>query len=376
MFLDERAQHRLTFSGQRQLALAEISPDISEESQAALRQLSLERLMAYGVDHADAMELRARVQSGEIWQTAASDLAHSLTAPSLLVAAETRATRTSRLFRASALLRMSQMMMFLDNDERRGIFAQAAQLFEEATTLAGDRERMIIDCDGAPLIGWMYPAAVPVGQVIVIGGIEGWAMDFAAMGVEFAKRGLDTLLLDGPGQGESRLLFGHLLTAKWDEDYACVITALAQRSPLPIGFVGNSMGGAVAVHVAARDARIKACCDNGGSSRPGGPRPLNSFFRKMMAHAGAATPEEAYAIWGTVDPIASAHPLMCPLLVVQGGNDPLVTMEHAERILESAQSSDKRLELFSDGDHCIYNHSDDKHAVIGDWMASRLAVAG
>jgi pimeloyl-ACP methyl ester carboxylesterase len=367
--------HRLTFSGARHLALAEIAPDISEESQAALRQLSLERLMAYGVDHADAMELRTRVQSGEGWQAAATDLASRLTAPDLALAIETAATRAGRLYRASALLRMSQMMMFLDNGERREIFAEAARLFEEAALLSGDRDRMIIEGDSGPLVGWMYPAAATIGQVIVIGGIEGWAMDFGAMGVEFAKRGLDALLLDGPGQGESRLRFGHLLSARWEEDYACVISALARRSPLPIGFVGNSMGGAVAVHVAARDSRIKACCDNGGSSRPGGPRPFNSFFRKMMAHAGATTADQAYAVWGTVDPIASAHPLTCPLLVVQGGNDPVVTMEHAERMLDRAQSPDKRLELFSDGDHCIYNHSDDKHALIGDWMASRLTAA-
>jgi len=372
----EAFRHRLVFSGERHQALTDIRSDISEESQAALRQLSLERLMAYGVHHSDAMELRARVQAGEVWQTVANSLADTLTGPRLEIAAETRATRTNRLFRASALLRMSQMMMFVDSDQRRSIFARAAGLFEQAAILSGGCQRMIIQCDGGPLVGWMYPAPNPVGQVIVIGGIEGWAMDFAAMGHELSKRSLDVLLLDGPGQGESRILLGHMLTAKWEADYECVITALAKRSPLPIGFVGNSMGGAVAVHVAARDARIKAVCDNGGSSRPGGPRPFNSFFRKMMAHVGAETVDDAYAVWGTVDPIAAAHRLSCPLLVVQGGEDPVVTIEHATRMLDHAASSDKRLELFSDGDHCIYNHSDDKHALIGDWIASRLRAIG
>ena len=54
-----------TFSGMRPLAHAEPSEDLPLESQAALRQLALERLMAYGVHHADAVELRAPAGSGD-----------------------------------------------------------------------------------------------------------------------------------------------------------------------------------------------------------------------------------------------------------------------------------------------------------------------
>ncbi|MDB5578588.1 MAG: hypothetical protein JWR80_3764 [Bradyrhizobium sp.] len=376
MSQDISLQQVLSFSGHRQLAVAGLAADLTEESQAALRQLSLERLMAYGVHHADAMELRGRVQAGEQWQAVATDLAAKLTAPVVVIAAETGASRINRLFRASALLRMSQMMMFTDSAERRDIFAEAARLFGEAADLAGDRQRMMIECQDAPLVGWLYPAEKAIGQVIVIGGIEGWAMDFAEMGCQLSRRGMDTLLLDGPGQGESRLAHHHRLDANWEQGYSCVLAALQRRSSLPIGIVGNSMGGAVAVHLAARDARIQACCGNGGSSDPGRQRPLNSFFRKMMAHAGANTPEEAYAVWGTIDPVAAAFPVSCPLLIVQGGEDPVVSMEHAQRIHDAAASPDKRIVVFSDGDHCIYNHSDDKHAVIGDWMASRLVAAG
>ena len=192
--------HVLAYEGDRQLAPLAPAADLSEESQAALRQLSLERLIAYGVHHADAMVLRGRVQAGEPWQEVTTSLAANLTAP-LMLGAETAASRISRRFRASALLRMSQMMMFDDNEERRSIFAEAARLFTEASELAGDRQRMIIDCRGSPLVGWLYPATNAVGQAIVIGGIEGWAMDFAEMGAQFARRGVTTLLLDGPGQG-------------------------------------------------------------------------------------------------------------------------------------------------------------------------------
>jgi hypothetical protein len=28
--------------------------------------------------------------------------------------------------------------------------------------------------------------------------------------------------------------------------------------------------------------------------------------------------------------------------------------------------------IFSDGDHCIYNHAEDKHNLIGDWVFDKL----
>jgi len=45
---------------------------LSVESQAALRQFSLERLMGYGLAYADVIELRARVLEEEGWEPAAT----------------------------------------------------------------------------------------------------------------------------------------------------------------------------------------------------------------------------------------------------------------------------------------------------------------
>ncbi|MFD5087234.1 hypothetical protein ACFWOG_31920 [Kitasatospora sp. NPDC058406] len=53
----------LTFVGDRTGA-EEATARLSGESRAALRQFSPERITGYGVDHADAVELRARVSEG------------------------------------------------------------------------------------------------------------------------------------------------------------------------------------------------------------------------------------------------------------------------------------------------------------------------
>ena len=367
------------FSGQRQSAHKPFETVASEESQAALRQMSLERLMAYGVHHADAMELRGRVWSGETWQSVAYDLAETcLSRAGPTVAPETPQTSANRLFRASALVRMSQMMMVGNSAERSAIVRRAGQLYEEASALVADRERILFETPNGLLTAWMHhsKASKAVGWVVVIGGIEGWAMDFGEMGNALAERGVNAVALDGPGQGESRMVHGHFLNLGWEAAYAAVFDALQRSNPsLPIGFIGNSMGGAVGMHLARIDRRIAAFCDNGGGPKPARPRSSTTFAQKMAAHVGDVSIEASTEVWRSIVPIDPDLPVRCPLLVVHGALDPVVSTEDAKAMFDSGVSDDKHLVIFDDGDHCIYNHADDKHALIGDWIVSRLANA-
>jgi len=372
----EKAPHAIVrpFTGRSAPAVTAEDP-ACPEAQAALRQLSLERLMAYGVHHADAVELRGRVAAGEAWQAVAAELAETdLAPPEASSAPASHATRANRLYRASALLRMSQMMMLSDTDERREIYSRAADLYLEAATLTADREKTIVETAQGPLVGWLFsPRRPPIGCAVVIGGVEGWAMDFGALGLALAERGVETLALDGPGQGESRMTHRHYLTKTWTRSYAGVFDFMTTRNGgVPLAFVGNSMGGAVGLHLASREPRIVACCDNGGPKLPGRPRPNNSFSLKMAAHCGEVTEDEANSVWRTVDTVTTDTPLTCPLLIVQGGLDPMVSNEDAKAIFDWAKSPDKQMVTFSDGDHCVYNHADDKHNLIGDWVADRL----
>ncbi|MFE6826342.1 alpha/beta hydrolase [Streptomyces sp. NPDC057690] len=350
---------------------------LSVESQAALRQFSWARMTGYGVDHADAVELRARVVEGQGWRSAATELADACSRRvEDATGAGRRPTRIAYLRRASALLRMSQMMMLSDTAERRAIFARAAELYARAAEASGDRERVTIDTDCGPLAGWLVLAdGTAVGSAVVIGGVEGWAMDFDSVGEALAARGVDALLLDGPGQGETRLTHEHYLTARWRDAYGRAVGFLDERSPgRPIGFIGNSMGGSVAMAVAAQDTRIRACVDNGGIHAPWlVPPTMGTFFSKMVAACGTEDAARAVDVWKTVTPLADGPNAGYPLLVVQGGEDPMVSTDLAQILLRGAPTDDKRMVVFSDGNHCVYNHKHDRDALIADWTAARLS---
>jgi esterase/lipase len=354
---------------------------LSVESQAALRQFSLERLMGYGLAYADVIELRARVLEGEGWQAAATALAEIVLEQAN--AASTGPAQTTRILylrRASALLRMSQMMMLVDTRERRSIFARAATIYGQASKLQSDRRRVLIETESRPLVGWLIPArGGAVASAIVIGGVEGWAMDFDSLGEALSVRGIDALMLDGPGQGESRFDHNHYLSVHWSDAYRSAIDFLERRSAgHRIGFIGNSIGGSFAMAMASIDQRVSACCCNGGVIKPTLARGKTTFFAKMVAACGTDNEEEALAAWGAVDPIAPTIAPRSgkgyPLLIVQGGKDPMIPTAASEMLLAAAPTDDKEMVVFSDGDHCIYNHRDDRDALIADWVRSRLAL--
>ncbi|NUP16090.1 MAG: alpha/beta fold hydrolase [Streptomyces sp.] len=367
-----------TFVGRR-AELDEVTSTLTIESQAALRQFSLERLMGYGVDYADAIELRARVLDGQLWQDAATAVAQAcLDRVSASPEGFGTPTRVVYLRRASALTRMSQVMMLSDTAERREIYRRAADLYAQAADLAGDREQLAVETDEGTLAGWAIPAGEnAVASAVVIGGVEGWAMDFDSTGVALAERGVDAFMLDGPGQGESRMSNGVYLTAGWLDAYRHVIDELDRRAPgRPIAVIGNSMGGSFMMALAAADPRIAACCNNGGIPAPGLiPPSIGTFFTKMMAFCASDDAEETSAIWGTVNPVAEGPNAGYPLLVVHGGKDPLVSDDRVDMLVRLAPTDDQEMVVFSDGDHCIYNHRQDRDVLIADWVRTRLSQA-
>ncbi len=347
---------------------------LTGESQAALRQFSLERVIAYGLDYADAVELRGRVLGGASWREAATLLAQTALNAASSAGDGCAPTRAHYLDRASALVRMSQMMMLVDDDDRRAVYAHATEHYAEARRVLGDAEHVTIDSEAGALAGWILPAANPVGSAVVVGGVEGWSMDFDSIGRALAARGVTALMLDAPGQGETRFTHHHYLTTAWRQSYRRAVDLLEARVPQQrVGIVGNSMGGSFAMAAAVDDARIAACCNNGGVAAPGAIGPAaGTFFTKMMAVCGVEDAGLAMQSWSSVTPTADGPNAGYPLLMVHGGRDPMISTAEARDMFDATPTHDKQMVVFSDGDHCVYNHRTDRDILIADWMRSRL----
>ena len=55
-----------------------------------------------------------------------------------------------------------------------------------------------------------------------------------------------------------------------------------------------------------------------------------------------------------------------------GIEDRIFLLENAQSIHDGARSRIKRMVVWEDGDHCIYNHSHEKHCIVADWFKEQL----
>lgn len=366
-------------SGAKSAYVEPKAPAISADAEAGLRQFSRQRLIAYGLDFSDAAELRERVMNGGRWTEVALAMAHErgrwlgerVVQPSALTAADIK-------YRISALLRISQVLDLADSPDREKIYQQSASMFEQASRQLNAAQRVCLNTPNGRVAGWCFTPrsgdAAP--GIVIIGGVEGWAMDFSGQAMTLAKKGFIVLALDGAGQGETRLLHRHYLTSEWPYALRAAFDFLHARYPdQPLGICGNSMGGSFATIYCGLDQRVRACCNNGGPPDPINGSEKPTFFQKMCALCGPVPEDESRRIWSDLSAREDTSRLTAAYLLVHGGRDPLVSEEDARRLYALVGSLDKLMHVFPQGDHCNYNMQTDRDALIGDWFAERLGLA-
>ena len=351
------------------------SQEASATRAALLRQFSLQRMTGYGMELGDALTLRRLVESGYDWTPTALWLADRTRALAEWGGMQQQpAIETAALRRASACLRIAQVVTESDSAERRNIYGRAEDAFALAVAADGRYQRLVIPHPLGDMIAWLYSpsGAVSEPMVVVIGGVEGWALDLEGYALSLGDHGLATLLLDGPGQGQTRFQSSHFLSVHSMSAVCDAISYVASLTKRPVGIWGNSLGGNFAVHVASRSEHVAACCNNGGPRDPAGLGSRPRFFLKMQAMCGDVDAQRARQVFAGLALKAEAPKITCPLLVVHGGMDPLLTYEESAWICE-ASAGTHELALIPDGDHSIYNRPADKFAVVGGWFASALS---
>lgn len=351
-------------------------------AEAHKRAMPLQRLTGNGMDYSDVVALYADVDSGTPWDEAAEKLGdRNMDRAQRDAAAGHWLSARSWYLAASCCYRVGQVIL-TDGPRKGAVFSKMVEAYGRAGDLFDPPfEHLDIGHRGGTLSGWLaLPDARPPAEgwpvVIVMGGFDGWREEYHVGATYLRERGVATFLMDGPGQGESRLFGGLVLDHDFPAAFSAVIDHLVtdQRLNGKVGIWGNSMGGFLAASVAAADDRIEACCVNGGTIRPA--EILDRFSRfvtKVQPLLGIDDPDKASAELGTyVLTDEQLSNLTCPLLVLHGTPDQVFLIENARALHDHAGSDDKTFLEWADGDHCIYNHSHDKHTRVSDWFADHL----
>ena len=357
------------------------APEAAGETDAARRALPMSRLVGNGMDHDDAALLHGRSAAGARWTDAAEAIgAAKLARATEAMAAGRTVSARGHLWHAAAAFRFGQSALIADGPRKAALYQRSADAFAQAARLATQAYRKVaIPFEGGALHGWlMLPDVIArPPAVIVFGGADGCREEYHRGALALLERGVAALLLDGPGQGETRVRDGLYLRPGIERAFSAAVGFLLADAGLGdrIGLWGNSLGGCFAARTASADPRVAACCVTGGTWLPTEildrfPR----FIERMRAMTGQANPDEARAILARHTLPRHENRISCPLLVVHGAEDRLFSVERATEVATWSASADRRVVVWDDGDHCVYNHTEEKHCLVADWFADALAA--
>jgi len=256
-------------------------------------------------------------------------------------------------------------------------------------------ERVEVPYEGKSLPAYFMKAPGVSGKaptVVTFDGLDSCKeMSILFAGVELARRGMHTLAIDGPGQGEALRL--RSLPSRYDYEVpgAAAYDYVASRPDVDskgVAIMAFSMGGYYAPRIAAFEKRYKVCVAWGAHFDY---HEVWVNRRKVMERGGRDVSSAAFQLpWvlGTPDMDSAmekvkdfrlagiAEKITCPILIVHGAHDTIVLPKYAQQLYDAVGSKNKTLKIFTPADggseHC---HGDNRMVgvnYISDWLMDNL----
>lgn len=335
------------------------------------------RLIQNGVDYNDLMTTVARTTTWDSWlpewnRTADVQAAFAAEAD----AAGHRLTAGQAWRRASVNRHFGKFVWTVDLE----LAAEATRRSVEETRKALERldptaERLVFAIDGGNAhANLRRPPGVDLPPyVVLIPGLDSTKEEFFFFEQSFLDRGMATVALDGPGQGET----GLVLPIRPDYEVALtpLLDLLATRTDLDhdrIGVAGVSLGGYYAPRATAFEPRVAAVAGISGPFRFGDmwdslpPMTRQTFTVK----AGASSDDEARRIALSLDLTGVCGRITVPAYYVTGAKDRLIPWQQTQR--QADETPKGMFVCYPDGNHGVSNQPSIARPTIADWMHGQL----
>jgi 2,6-dihydroxypseudooxynicotine hydrolase len=338
------------------------------------------RFITMGVDYNEFVRTTGRIERWEDWLAAWSAVAdeHLERAGAADAAGRSRSAGEAYLH-AALCLHFAKFVWVLDAAEhRRATEGAIDALYRAHRRLDPSAERIEARLDGRLLAANLRrPEGVARPPlVILIPGLDSTKEEFFHHENTFLVRGMATLSMDGPGQGES----GFELPIRPDYEVAvgAMLDALGDRDDVDmrrVGAVGVSLGGYYAPRAAAFEPRVHAIAAISGPYEFGARwEDLPPLTREAFTvKSGARDEREARERAGDLTLRGVASKLTQPALFVTGGQDRIVPWRETERAAREAPNGN--FVLFEHGSHVCSNIPYLYRPLVGDWMAEQLEPA-
>lgn len=347
------------------------------------------RFTAQGVDYNDFVRTTARIERWGEWLDAWTTTADMHAALAREAEEQGRHLTAGEAYvRAALSHHFAKFVWMVDLAKHRAAADRAvASLYAAHRLLDPTAERVEATFDGGVVVGNLRR---PVDRerpplVFLLPGLDSTKEEFFHWENVFLARGMATLSLEGPGQGETG--YTTHIRPDYEVAVAAMLDALAGRDEIDpsaglgqalerVGIVGVSLGGYYAPRAAAFEPRLKAAAAIGGPYDFGACWPgLPSLTREAFVHHSGAGDETAAQARARQLRLAGVAPQITqPLLVVFGKQDRLVPWQQAERL--AAEAPNAELVMFPEGNHVCNNIPYKYRPLVADWMREQLDYVG
>lgn len=355
---------------------ARVTEHKDERLEAATSHWAM-RFVANGTDYPDFVATVSRVARWEDWCGEWGRTAERYERLAEQAEQAGRHSTAAEAWRRAALCWHWGKFVFAEYpDQQRAASERAVDDYAKgAHGLNPPAQRVEIPYPGRSLPGYLR---VPDGAgrppvVIMAPGLDSVKEELQATANYMTARGLATLAIDGPGQGESE--YDLPIEPAYEKVASAVVDFLQTRDdvdPARIGLFGVSLGGYYAARAAAHEPRLVACVDLAGPYRfdrdwDSLPSLTRTTFQRR---SGADSPEEARSRAGQLSLENSAAEISKPLLIVHGALDRLVPPWHAQHLADQAPGA--QLLMYDDGNHGLTNYAFETRSYMADWLADKL----
>jgi dipeptidyl aminopeptidase/acylaminoacyl peptidase len=282
-------------------------------------------------------------------------------------------------------------------DHKRQVGAKAIEL--QTKGILGrypNVEKVEVPYEGRSLPAFFMRAPGAAGRaptVVLFDGLDNCKeMSVLFAGLEFARHGMHTLAIDGPGQGESMRLRGINTRHDYEVAGTAAYNFVAQRpevDPKRVTVMGYSFGGYYAPRICAFEKRYAACVAFGAmhwnmeewvdtirkAARGDAKTSAQSHFQVPWVF-GARDLDHAVEMAKQFNLHEVAGQIECAVLVVHGENDRIVPLDSARRLFEAVGSKRKTFKIFTAEEGGAEHVQVDNRQVgvdyIADWITDNV----
>jgi len=285
-------------------------------------------------------------------------------------------------------------------DRKLGIYRKALRCFKEGLKRRHPEIEFVeVPYEGKTLPSYFMKSRASnenTGRALTVVLFDGMdnckEMSVLFAGLEFARRGFNTLAIDGPGQGETLRLRKIYARHDYEAPGTAAYEFVARRpdvDPKRVVVMGYSFGGYYAPRIAAFERRYAACVCLGAlhwdlhawqsrireqlKADPKKSAQSNFQFQWIL---GLDDPEEALARAKQFSLAGIADRIGCPVLITHGANDRVVPAEAAHALYAALTTKKKTLKIFTPeeggAEHCQVDDRPLAIAYIADWIAATL----